>query len=155
MTIVYPILLHQGSKLDPVLFDSYIAPLSRIAFEHNNTDEKYADNCESSLNTLSYGVPQGSKLVPVIFNSYVASLSIVARQHNITDEKYVDDEQLIFYNELLMKNIPIHRVRAQHRNLTRQNPKQPNLTQDLSKSKCKIVMLMLLYLSAALDTVDQ
>ena len=34
----------QGSKLGPVLFNSYIAPLSEIAHAHKITDEKYADD---------------------------------------------------------------------------------------------------------------
>lgn len=34
----------QGSKLGPILFNSYIAPLSKIARNHNIHDEKYADD---------------------------------------------------------------------------------------------------------------
>ena len=34
----------QGSKLGPILFNSYIAPVSEIASNHNITDEKYADD---------------------------------------------------------------------------------------------------------------
>ena len=34
----------QGSKLGPILFNSYIAPISKIAIKHNVTDEKYADD---------------------------------------------------------------------------------------------------------------
>jgi hypothetical protein len=34
----------QGSKLGPVLFNSYISPLSEIASRNNVTDEKYADD---------------------------------------------------------------------------------------------------------------
>ena len=34
----------QGSKLGPILFNSYIAPVSGIAEKHGITDEKYADD---------------------------------------------------------------------------------------------------------------
>ena len=34
----------QGSKLGPILFNSYIAPLSGIAHKHGVDDEKYADD---------------------------------------------------------------------------------------------------------------
>ena len=34
----------QGSKLGPILFNAYIAPVSSIAGDHNVTDEKYADD---------------------------------------------------------------------------------------------------------------
>jgi hypothetical protein len=34
----------QGSKLGPILFNSYIAPMSNIARNHDITDEKYADD---------------------------------------------------------------------------------------------------------------
>ena len=34
----------QGSKLGPILFNSYIAPVSEIAHNHNIIDEKYADD---------------------------------------------------------------------------------------------------------------
>jgi len=34
----------QGSKLGPILFNSYIAPLSNIAAKHDISDEKYADD---------------------------------------------------------------------------------------------------------------
>ena len=34
----------QGSKLGPILFNSYIAPLSKIANKHMVEDEKYADD---------------------------------------------------------------------------------------------------------------
>ena len=34
----------QGSKLGPVLFNSYIAPMSSIATKYNIDDQKYADD---------------------------------------------------------------------------------------------------------------
>jgi hypothetical protein len=34
----------QGSKLGPILFNSYIAPLSKISIKHGVKDEKYADD---------------------------------------------------------------------------------------------------------------
>ena len=34
----------QGSKLGPILFNTYIAPLSEIAKKHNINDQKYADD---------------------------------------------------------------------------------------------------------------
>ena len=34
----------QGSKLGPILFNSYIAPLSKTACDHNIHHEKYADD---------------------------------------------------------------------------------------------------------------
>ena len=39
----------QGSKLGPILFNSYIAPLSELVREHGIKDEKFADDEELIL----------------------------------------------------------------------------------------------------------
>jgi len=45
----------QGSKLGPILFNSYIAPISRLAEENGISDEKYADDHQLVLSFKPQG----------------------------------------------------------------------------------------------------
>ena len=100
----------QGSKLGPILFNSYIAPLSELVRKHEIEDEKFADDEELIL-AFSTDSELGQKLARQRMISCIADIRDYLKSNKLCNNGD-KTELLIIGTKKQLAKLKIHSIRV-------------------------------------------